>query len=611
MLTTNTRTPTQCPAQYRVAVDLERHLGDPSDASGVFSFRRAVELDERDEYPEEACRLLDEWGLQAYYVPAEYGGRLATYEELLALVRAVSRRDVTVAVAHVKTYLGAVAVWVGGTAEQKRSVARTILRGEQVALALTERAHGSDILSSEVRAAPVDGGYLLSGEKWLVNNATRSTTLTVFARTEEGGGPRGCSLFLVEKKGLDESAYAHLPRVKTHGLRGADISGIDFKGARLPAEALVGARGSALELTLKGFQVTRSIVPALSLGAADTALRATLGFVLSRSLYGKPLFEIPKARKTLADAFIALLVGECVAVSTARALHAAPRQMSLLSAIAKYYVPTAVEKMVGNLSAVLGARGFLRAPHWSGIFQKILRDNAVASLFDGSTAVNLNAIALQLPDCAARRRKARSGDSPRQSASLESIFDLQKPLPPFDPEALELTCRGQNAILDGLDATVSRLSALKTGGGVSARVLEEIVALGGETLAARERFYDALDELIAGRRADCDKSAESFALARHYCVLHAAAACVQMWAYNMDTLPDFFSGGEWLAFSLHGLLATFDPSRALATHPFGEAVARECVSLYKGNCSFSIIPLRLPGGGRQSEEPITDEKPEP
>ena len=37
---------------------LEQFLGDPGDAGKLFSFKRAVELDERDEDPAEACAVL-------------------------------------------------------------------------------------------------------------------------------------------------------------------------------------------------------------------------------------------------------------------------------------------------------------------------------------------------------------------------------------------------------------------------------------------------------------------------------------------------------------------------------------------------------------------------
>ena len=90
------------------AEELESALGDPSDPEVTFSFRRAVELDEEEAFPAEAYRLLDDWKLPEYFIPASAGGK-----------------------------------W--------RST-------------VTERAHGSDLLASDI------------------NNATRGTALSVIAR---------------------------------------------------------------------------------------------------------------------------------------------------------------------------------------------------------------------------------------------------------------------------------------------------------------------------------------------------------------------------------------------------------------------------------------------
>lgn len=533
--------------RYDQAEALEQFLGDPGDAENVFSYKRAVELDERDEYPAEACALLDEWNFSDYYVPREFGGKLESFEEFLSLIRVIARRDMTVAVAHVKTYLGAVSVWMGGSQEQKQHLAQRIKRNEQIALALTERAHGADILSSETDAAAIEGGYLLNGEKWLINNATRSTSLTVFARTSARANARGFSVFLVEKDQLDGGSYSHLPRVKTHGIRGADISGIRFHNAALPASALIGGAGLGLELVLKGFQITRCIVPALSLGAADTALRTTLSFALRRKLYGAPIFTIPHTRQTLVDAFIDLLICECQVIAAARALHVLPEQMTLFSAIVKYYVPTTIENVLRNLAMVLAARYYLREVHWFGIFQKMLRDNAITPLFDGSTPVNLQTIALHL-------RQQKRGES----VDLAPLFDLHRPLPSFAPEKLELTNRGRNDVLASLSETTDLTNEI------------------AELLAEYERFRD--------------ESADSFEAAKKYCVFHAAAVCVQMWKHNRG---GFFAEPEWLVLVLDRLLTTLQPARLLQPRPYVANAAQQLVELFESNKSFSIVPIQL------------------
>jgi hypothetical protein len=217
--------------------------------------------------------------------------------------------------------------------------------------------------------------------------------------------------------------------------------------------------------------------------------------------------------------------------------------MTLFSAIVKYYVPTTVEKVMRNLAMVLGARYYLREVHWFGIFQKMLRDNAITPLFDGSTAVNLQTIALHL------RQQKRS-----EGVDLETVFGLHHPLPSFSPEKLELTNRGRNDVLASLLTTDPT---------------DEI----DELLAEYERFT-----------AGDEKSAEK------YCVFHAAAVCVQMWKHNRT---GFFAQPEWLVLALDRLLTTLQPQRLLQPRPYVSNAAQQLVEFNESNKSFSIVPIQL------------------
>src|ERR1700736_6009298 len=156
---------------YNAPEELEQYLGDPADSANELSFRRSVERDEREMYPEEACALLENWGIHLYYIPQEFGGKLVSFEEIFLLMRVVARRDLTVAIAHGGTFLGAITTWIAGTEDQKYRLAQIIKARAKVSLGLTERQHGGDLLANQTQAAPVEGGYILSGEKWLIGNA--------------------------------------------------------------------------------------------------------------------------------------------------------------------------------------------------------------------------------------------------------------------------------------------------------------------------------------------------------------------------------------------------------------------------------------------------------
>lgn len=579
---------TQNLPQYRTAVSLEQELGDPFAPGGVFSFGKAVALDEREEYPEEACKFLDELKIFNYYVPSQLGGALKSFEEFIAVLRVIARRDLTVAIAHGKTYLGAVATWVGGSDDQRRRLADLIKGGAQVALALTERSHGSDLLASDVEAVSVPGGYELSGEKWLINNATRGRALTVFAKTGESSDPRGFSLFFVEKN--DAGTYKALPKIKTHGIRGADISGIRFEQMLVPEDAVIGRVGAGLEIMLKAFQLTRTVITGLSLGAADAALRVAMDFALKRRLYGDSVFAIPHARRLLCDAFIDLLICECMSIASARSIHVEPEQMSMRSAIAKFFVPVTVEKILKSLSVVMGARQYLRQEHCDGVFQKIYRDNGILSLFDGSTAVNLHAIGTQLGQLT-RRVDHAAGERSELSKRLASIFSLTQTLPEFDASKLTLHNRGRDSVVQGLELSLEKLASINPQTADEEATLEAIISRTRAIMKEVENQRERVTKSLADNAYS--KSPEMFEQAERYCVFAAAACCVQMWAHNREALGEFFRRGDWVVISLERLLMRLGRRRTILPADHEQRVAAELERLVHEGWLFSMVPFRV------------------
>jgi len=525
------------------AAGLEAVLGDPHDPDSVCSFASAVANDEAERFPEEAAALLARWGLDDYFIPVTVGGKLAAFDEASAIIRIVSRRDPSLAVAVGQCFLAAMPAWIAGTTAQQERVAALLRAHRPLAFAMTERAHGSDIMAGEVAAAEAGGRYELSGEKWLINNATRGEMLSVLARTDARGGPRGFSILLFEKSAAPPETYAHLPKIRTHGIRGADISGIRFRGAPA-AGGMIGNPGDGVEVAVKTLMVTRSLCPAFSLGAADTALRIVLRFARERRLYGGTVFDIPAARAALADARADLRACEVLAEATARSIHVAPDQLSVASAVAKYFIPTTIEDVLRELSVILGARYYLREDYAHGMFQKLLRDAAVVSLFDGSTMVNLHALSMQIH--ALHSRRARAGEDDDLQPRLRVMFAHGAPLPLPDFSRLALLSRGRNDIVDGLPAATESLA----GQSEASRLLR---SLAGELLERIEEHDQAASALP---RTPQRGSTQLFQLARQYCVLHAAAALVHATAVRHDGND---GDREVAALALHRLLRRLGP----------------------------------------------------
>ncbi|GLZ11349.1 acyl-CoA dehydrogenase [Actinomadura sp. NBRC 104425] len=549
---------------HRVAADLDAYLGDPmEDGAGPFSYRAIVEAEERDELPPGAVEAVRAWGFPGYLVPGHLGGRLTTLEELFLVTRAVSRRSVTVAVMYGSGLLAVNPVWLWGDPRQQKTVAEGVLRGDLACFGVSEADHGSDVTACEARAEAAGDGLVLTGVKWPVGNATRGRFVTAYART----GPRDFSLLLVDKKELDPASWSALPPVRTVGLRGHDLSGVEFAGARLPAGCVIGRPGSGLVQTLKTLQITRTAIAALSLGTMDAVVRIGMEYAVRRTLYGAEIYRIPVIRDQLLKAHLDLLVAECVALPVARALTVAPGRLSLWSSVVKYFVPVQGEEVVAGIGRVLAARGYLREGVAHGAFQKLQRDHAIASVFEGTTHVNLANIAAQLPHL------VEDGGGPGDGGLLADLFSWTHAPPAWRPDgrALRLTNEGRDEIGAHFEETAGAVVAeagVHAAPGVAARLADLVDIVG-----------DLRTQMRRGVMATPDDTSSVAALdrARRHCEVHAMVSCMLTWLHNHRAFGGAFADGQWLVLCLERLVQRARPDTALSEEfvpPVEEAMLR-------------------------------------
>ena len=551
---------------HAVAHDLELALGDPSNRDAPISFGRLVDHDEREDSPWEAFEALRHWGVHAHLVPEALGGRLTSFEELLSLVRVVSRRDLVLTTGLGSTMLAAIPVWAWGDGGQRHQLADLLLNhGAFGSFAVSEREAGSDFQATTARADAVDGGYVLRGEKWLIGNASRSSFVVALVRTQPS-----LSLFFFRPDLLPAGSLRRLARIRTLGLRGHDMGGMVFEDSPLPAEALLGRIGRGMEMALTTLQYTRTMIGGMALGAADTALRLALGWARDRRLYGESTLAIPAVRALLLGCFLDILIAECVATVTARALTLAPRRTSLWAAVTKYLVPYLSERVVRDASAVLSARSYLREGVGDGIFQKIVRDIAITSIFEGTQLVQLSLINAQLGQLTRNRRR----DADR--VDLDVLCDLGTPAPTWDYSSTGLRISDP-----GGDELVERWLGPESG--------PDDLAIGAGAAAAMRSLRDQAAVLRAAM-SDRD-SGSDLSLARRHCILHAAACCAQLWHTNRNGLAPEPAGGEWLTLCLKRLAEGSDsvPSSADVNGPVFDWMLGRLAR----NEMFSITTLEL------------------
>jgi pimeloyl-CoA dehydrogenase small subunit len=281
-------------------------------------------------HSEEVWAALADMGLLGVPFDTEYGGFGGNAVDVMVVMEAIGEGLV------VEPYLATVGlggqfVARGGTEAQQRRILPALIQGQtKLALAQTERGGRYDLQHVATRARRAADGWMIEGEKCAVVHGGCADLLVVPARTS--GGPtdaHGISLFLAER---DLSGVTMREYRTIDNLRAVDIQ---FSGAVVPGDALIGPEGGGLTLLEEVVDYATALLCAEAVGAIRYANEATLAYLKSRRQFGVPIGSFQVLQHRMVDMFISyeqarsMACLACVKVDTA---DAAERQRAVSAA---------------------------------------------------------------------------------------------------------------------------------------------------------------------------------------------------------------------------------------------------------------------------------------
>ncbi|MEE8558839.1 MAG: acyl-CoA dehydrogenase family protein [Myxococcota bacterium] len=262
----------------------------------------AARIDSEDWFPRDVFRGLGEIGVLGILVPEALGGSGGTYVEAALVMEELARVSGSVALSY-----GAHAVLaVGGIArdcseEQKRRVLPALCSGEAIgAWALTEPGAGSDALGMQTVAARDGSDFVLRGSKTFITNGSVASTLVVYAKTEPDQGSHGISVFLVSGDARGFSTSRTLDKM---GMRGSPTAELRLDEVRVPETDLIGELNDGVAMMMRGLDVERATLAAISIGLAQAALDHSVAYARERKQFNRPIGDFQMVQKMLADMY--------------------------------------------------------------------------------------------------------------------------------------------------------------------------------------------------------------------------------------------------------------------------------------------------------------------
>jgi alkylation response protein AidB-like acyl-CoA dehydrogenase len=212
-------------------------------------------------------------------------------------------------------------------------------------VALAEQAGSWDPADCTMTAAPADGGWTLSGEKFYVVDGHIAGVVLVVARTAAG-----ISVFAVESGAPAYTATLLSTMDKTRKL-----ARLTFDGT--PAR-LVGGEGEAATAVAKMLDLAAIALAAEQVGGAQRVLEIAVNYAKIREQFGRPIGSFQAIKHKCANMLLEIEAAKSAAYYAGWAAAEDDAELSVHASVAKAYCSEAYVHAAAENIQIHGGIGF-------------------------------------------------------------------------------------------------------------------------------------------------------------------------------------------------------------------------------------------------------------
>ncbi len=263
--------------------------------------------------------------------------------------------------------LGTGPISLFGNAWQRRHYLPPVRRGERIAaFALSEPQAGSDVGAIATTARREGEHWVLDGIKTWISNGGIADHYVVFARSDEAGGAKGLSAFIVDAAAPGLEVAARIALIAPHPL-----ATLQFRNCRVPATALIGQPGEGFKIAMATLDVFRTTVGAAALGFARRALDEAVKRAHSREVFGKPLAEHQLTQARIAEMALQVDAAALLIYRAAWVKDVQGRRVTREAAMAKLYATEAAQSVIDAAVQLFGGMGVVSGMPVESLYREI------------------------------------------------------------------------------------------------------------------------------------------------------------------------------------------------------------------------------------------------
>ncbi len=242
----------------------------------------------------------------------------------------------------------------------KERYVRPLVRGDLIgAWSYTE---GADPFSFKSRARPKDGGYVLTGKKWLITGGALADFFLVYLGTDKGD----LQMFLIERndRGVVVKEEASL------GVRASGLASLELHDVHVPKERILVA-SDGISHAQQYLNKRRALLACPIVGAMRSLLGHAIDQISTVERYGMPLIAFTNVAAAIGEMYALLETSRTllyVSIDRLRWAGTDPKWDPQVS-LAKYSIARNAVAFAEQAMHIVGTSGYKRGP-----YERFLRD---------------------------------------------------------------------------------------------------------------------------------------------------------------------------------------------------------------------------------------------
>lgn len=276
--------------------------------------------------------------------------------------------------------LGLGPIWMSDNESVKNKTAQLLQEGSVFAFGLSEKEHGADLYSSEMKLTPLpDGTYKANGQKYYIGNGNEAGLVTVFAKNSE---TNEFVFFVVDSKHENYECVQNVVNSQSY------VSEFWLHDYPITEADILSKGQLAWDTSLNTINICKYNLGWGAIGICSHAFYESINHAANRRLFDHYVTDFPHIKQLMTDAYCRLVAMKLFTSRASDYMRSASendRRYLLYNPMVKMKVTTQGEEVINLLWDVIAAKGFEK----STFFEMAARDIRGLPKLEGTVHVNM------------------------------------------------------------------------------------------------------------------------------------------------------------------------------------------------------------------------------